>query len=72
MKREFHLSLLLTGLLGLLMQADELPQSKAPGLGLGEPAPAFILMDQDGKSRVASEIYGKGISALVFMRSADW
>jgi cytochrome oxidase Cu insertion factor (SCO1/SenC/PrrC family) len=43
-----------------------------PGLKIGEKAPAFNLVGQDGKEHELAELLVKGKLALVFQRSADW
>jgi len=43
-----------------------------PGLGVGDQAPAFKLMGQDGQEHELAELLVKGKLALVFQRSADW
>jgi cytochrome oxidase Cu insertion factor (SCO1/SenC/PrrC family) len=52
-------------------QAKQTPDGKT-GLKLGSKAPAFTLLDQDGKKRSLEEFLKKGKVALVFYRSASW
>ncbi len=44
----------------------------APGLKIGEKAPAFSLQDQNGEERSLEQLLEKGKVAVVFYRSADW
>lgn len=43
-----------------------------PGLEIGTRAPAFELLDQDGKRVALDDLLGRGAVAVVFFRSADW
>ena len=42
------------------------------GLSIGERAPDFTLKDQSGQSKTLVDLRKKGITALLFYRSADW
>ena len=44
----------------------------APGLKVGDRAPAFKLKDQNGKEHALADAMKQGTMALVFYRSADW
>jgi len=44
----------------------------APGIAVGEPAPDFKLMDQDGQEQSLKQLIAEQNVALVFYRSADW
>ena len=44
----------------------------APGLKVGDRAPAFKLKDQNGKEHALVDALKQGTVALVFYRSADW
>ena len=68
-------------IIALVVQAAVLPgESHAqspvtnwnPGLAVGNQAPAFKLVGQDGKEHDLAELLVKGKLALVFQRSADW
>ncbi len=50
--------------------ADEEPEK--PGLAVGQPAPPFVLKDQDGKEIALEALLKKGPVVVVFHRSADW
>jgi hypothetical protein len=52
--------------------AEVAPEDGAPGLAVGEQAPAFELPDQQGKPQSLAGILESGPAALVFYRSADW
>ncbi len=52
--------------------AAEPPIEGKTGLKVGHTAPAFKLKDQDGKERTLEEFTKKGITAIVFHRSAGW
>lgn len=59
--------LALTFIVGLNLQADEI------GLNVGDKAPDFKLVDQNGKEVSLSELTAKHDKvALTFYRSADW
>jgi hypothetical protein len=49
-----------------------IPEGKAPGLKVGEPAPDFTLPDAFGNSVNFSTDRGKSPAAIVFFRSAVW
>lgn len=48
------------------------PETAPPGLPVGLAAPAFALIDQDGKTVTLQSLLGRGPVAVVFFRSADW
>jgi hypothetical protein len=54
-----------------LAAAAKAPE-EAPGLKVGDKAPAFTLKDQSGKERSLDELLKKGPVAVVFYRSAAW
>ena len=54
-----------------LAAAAKAPE-EAPGLKVGDKAPAFTLKDQSGKERTLDEFLKKGPMAVVFYRSAAW
>jgi len=56
---------------GQLSFAGDEP-GEAPGLGVGEKAPAFELKDAEGTPRGLTDLRGSPHLALVFYRSADW
>lgn len=45
---------------------------KEIGLSVGEQGPDLTLRDQSGQSRTLVDLHRKGITALLFYRSADW
>lgn len=61
--------LLLSGQIAIA--ADWFPDDKT-GLKVGEKAPAFKLMDQNGSERTLKELHKDNAVALVFYRSASW
>ena len=42
------------------------------GVKVGDKAPSFKLMDQNGQEQSLDEIVKKGKTALIFYRSASW
>lgn len=50
----------------------EQPIELAEPLAVGDQAPDFRLLDQQGKERTLDELLADGNVALVFYRSADW
>ena len=48
------------------------PAPPTPGLAVGARAPAFDLVDQDGRRVSLDSVLGRGPVAVVFFRSADW
>jgi cytochrome oxidase Cu insertion factor (SCO1/SenC/PrrC family) len=75
-----HRSLAFAAAVALLLATSARPQEKgkpAPeertGLKVGEKAPKFTLLDQEGRERSLDELLKQGKTvALVFYRSADW
>jgi hypothetical protein len=55
--------------LGLLSQNAD-PATLGPKVG--EPAPDFTAIDQDGRERPLASLMGPRGLMLVFFRSADW
>ncbi len=62
---------LLASLLFLSMAPSALGETSV-GLGVGTQAPAFELVDQNGKMRSFESLLSRGKLAIVFYRSADW
>ena len=56
---------------GIAHAENPAPEEKT-GLKIGEKAPDFKLMDQNGTERSLSEMLKDGNVALVFYRSASW
>lgn len=73
MKAILHstLALLLTLTFCFASNAKE-DADKLPGVKIGEKAPDFELMNQQGKKTKLSEILKEGPVAVVFHRSANW
>ena len=71
--RHYSLIAVLVCCLGVYdSEAEVGPPVNEIGLSIGERAPAFTLKDQSGRSRTLVELRKKGITALLFFRSADW
>lgn len=47
-------------------------QSIKTGPAVGQPVPAFVAQDQDGRTQTLKSIMGPKGAMLVFFRSADW
>lgn len=67
--RRFRLLMLV--LLGAA-HASAADPAMAPGLKVGDRAPAFTLTDSNGSEVALTALLAKGSVALVFHRSADW
>jgi hypothetical protein len=67
----FHIGLLaLASGQESLSTRDGIPPSI--GLEIGQPAPAFALMDQFGHEQSNETLKGSKGTVLLFFRSADW
>ena len=47
-------------------------QNIRTGPAIGQPVPAFSLLDQQGRSQTLKSVSGPKGTMLVFFRSADW
>lgn len=56
----------------LAVGAQAPPDVQKMGPQVGERAPDFSLVDQNGATRTLRSVGGKNGTMLVFFRSADW
>ncbi|HEY6226483.1 MAG TPA: peroxiredoxin family protein [Verrucomicrobiae bacterium] len=68
--RLFVVALAISSLFGRVRADEEDPQKT--GIPIGQPAPAFTLIDQKGRQVSLDELLKKGPVAVVFHRSVDW
>jgi hypothetical protein len=69
--RAFLLVVFAAGAAGALQQPASVDTSKV-GPQVGSVVPAFEGVDQFGKRRTLSSVYGSKGAMVVFFRSADW